>query len=243
VDLQAVATEAGVSRQTLHRWFGGREHLLADVLAMEAADTWREAVALESGGQLSPEVKAELRADGGDVDGRGVDRIAGVLSCYAFLLLGSRPYRALLADEGAVAVRVLTTARTSFQRREVLRLQRLMIEERSRGALTLRGEPEVIAGALTRIFSAFVVTDVVAGVVPDVNAALRMVRTLLDGDGERTLQDGDGERTLMDGHAERTLMDGRGERTLLDGDAERTLMDVEERTLQDGDGEVSSEFV
>ena len=95
IDMQALAGELGVSRQTLYRWTGSREQLLADVM-FALSDAVFDTAMRET---------AHLG---------GADRLLAVFRRHVTALISSRPLATFLRNETAAALRILTARHGSF---------------------------------------------------------------------------------------------------------------------------------
>src|ERR1700759_719167 len=107
VDLTIVARDLGLGRATIYRWFGARERLISEVIADES-----EAL-----------IARHRRA----VRGRGVRGLLEVFDRINRSLARSMPLRRFVEQEGASALRLLTSSTGAVQCRSVA-LVRDMIE-------------------------------------------------------------------------------------------------------------------
>jgi hypothetical protein len=96
IELGALAGELGLSRATLHRWFGHRDRLLGEVLWSLASDTL---------------TGAEARAGGA-----GRDRLLATLGGFLGDMVGHPAFRRYLDTEPEAARRVLMTPRGDVER-------------------------------------------------------------------------------------------------------------------------------
>jgi AcrR family transcriptional regulator len=158
LDMQAMATELGVSRATVYRWAGNHDRLLGEVLVDLTRKTW---------------ALAEC-----DLDERGAERVLTVYRRVLTMLVTSEPYRtALLRDphqllrvatrDGRV-IRTVTDLCADLVRREV-----------ERGDLGLATDVRALASAMVRIGEATIYADLLAGVEPDVSRSVDIVALLL----------------------------------------------------------------
>jgi len=97
IDMTALASELGVNRVTLYRWVGSRDALMVEVLWSLAAPTLAGA-------------DAAVRARGGE-------RIVQVITRFLDAVITNAGMRRWLADEGELAMRLLTRHDTGFQPR------------------------------------------------------------------------------------------------------------------------------
>lgn len=159
LDMRELARELEISRNTLYRWTGGREQLLADVIwnlsARAIADIWA----------------ATSRR-------RGASRLREALRLYLVTVVGSEPLHAFLRNETQAALRLLTT-RGPFQDRLVAEVARLMQAELDRSAWAPRGPVGTLAYAVVRLIEGFVYNDVIVQQDTAVDEAMTVIDLLL----------------------------------------------------------------
>ncbi len=163
VDMQALAAELGVSRVTLFRHVGGRDALLGAALWQLTERTLRAA-----------ERRWERCPDDGS-------RCAGTMRRFNALVTQAPGLRRLLDDEPAVAVRVLTDPQGAVQPGVVAFFEGQLRRDAQERALPLLVDPATLAFALVRLGEAFLYADVLAARTPDVDAADRLQRVLVEG--------------------------------------------------------------
>jgi AcrR family transcriptional regulator len=160
VDVQAIAAELGVGRTTVYRWFGSREGLIGEVLALAARP-------------LIEEARAGARGRGGAMLLDTFDRLNR-------MLVAAPALRTFVEQERDTALRVITSSAGVTQTRMVEWIAALIEEEERAG----RYEPPVDAGtlayAIVRLAEAFLFNDAVQGVAGDVDR-LRDVEAALLG--------------------------------------------------------------
>lgn len=160
LDMRELAGELGVSRNTLYRWTGGRELLLADVIwalsARTIADIWA----------------ATSRR-------RGTSRLLEALRRYVETITASAALNAFLRNETHAALRLLTT-RGPFQDRLVAEVRRLVEEEVARGHYTPRGDVGLLSYAVVRLIEGFVYNDTIVEREVSVDDAVGVIRLLLE---------------------------------------------------------------
>jgi AcrR family transcriptional regulator len=159
VDMSDLAAELGVSRNTLYRWTGDRERLLADVM-------WSiEARSIEHGKEQA--------------SGVGPERIAQVLD-YVVDGVSHAPYmQTFLENEPALGFRLITSREAGIESRTVSTIADLMREEEAAGHFQSEVDPETLAYALTRLIHAFVYNDTFTGLEGRPDAFRTVVRLLL----------------------------------------------------------------
>jgi AcrR family transcriptional regulator len=160
VDVQAIARELGLARATMHRWFQTRELLLGELLAT-LAEQRLTAIRRQTGGSGAPALLETL-----DRFNREVAATSGM--------------RALLAQEQARAMRILTSSAGIVQPRVVACIERLIDAEAQAGEFVPPIPPGVLAYAIVRLGEAFLYNDALAGIRGDTDR-LRQVEAALLG--------------------------------------------------------------
>lgn len=156
VDMQVLATEAGVGRSTLYRWFGDRECILGHVL-------WA----------LSEETLSWLADEAPDV---GHDQVLATIEAFMAVTSGFAPLRRFLAAEPAVALRTLLEPRSPL----VVALGEWTGERlEAAGYGDDRAGARELAEVLVSVTSTYCWARIVAGSEADVEGAMRAVRVLL----------------------------------------------------------------
>jgi AcrR family transcriptional regulator len=161
LDMQAIASEAGVSRATLYRWTGPREQLLSDVL-------W----------SLSNEIFEQAKAD--HPAHTGAERLLAIFRQHVGALVRARPLHVFLQQETHAALRILTSRDGGVQPRTVASLAALYREEFDAGAFSPRADIASLAYAVVRVTEGFIYNDAIAAVEPQVERAASIVALLLD---------------------------------------------------------------
>jgi AcrR family transcriptional regulator len=158
LDMQAMASELGVSRATVYRWAGNHDRLLGEVLVDLTRKTW---------------ALAEC-----DVPGRGPERILTVYRRVLTLLVTSEPYRTALLRDPRQLLRVAT--RDGRVIRTVTDLcADLLAREEATGSLVLPTDHRALASAMVRIGEATIYADLLAGADPDIDRSVDIVALLL----------------------------------------------------------------
>jgi AcrR family transcriptional regulator len=160
LDMQALATELGISRPTLYRWTGHREQLLSDVL-------W----------SLSDEIFEQAKAD--HPEHTGADRLLAIFRAHVGALVQARPLQTFLLQETQVALRILTSRDGGVQPRTVASLAALYREEQEHGAWRPKADVGSLAYAVVRITEGFIYNDAIVAVEPNVERAASIVALLL----------------------------------------------------------------
>jgi AcrR family transcriptional regulator len=160
LDMRGLALELGISRATLYRRVGGRDHLLGAVI-------WyltRRSLA---------------RAYEGTEELKGEERIVTVLERFMRDVHASDALARLLEAEPEASLRILTSKHGPIQSGIIEVLERLMELEESRGNLTLGIDHATLAYAIVRLGEGFLYADVIADNDPDVDQAVAVIGRLL----------------------------------------------------------------
>jgi AcrR family transcriptional regulator len=159
VDVREIASELGLGRTTVYRWFGSREGLIGEVLA-------------DAGEPLLNEARAEAKGTGGAALLDTFDRLNRKLVDAPALLH-------FVEQERDAALRILTMDGIP-QRRMVGNITRLIENEVRHGAYAPPVEPATLAYAIVKLAEAFLFNDAAAGMRGDVDR-LRDVEAALLG--------------------------------------------------------------
>jgi len=159
IDMSALALELGVNRVTLYRWVGSREKLLVEVIWSLAEKTMRN------------EVKRSRR--------RGSERIVAIVGRFIAATLSNPGFARFLADEGEMAMRLLTRRDMDFQPRLIEAVRELLEEEVAAGRMDLPAELHDVAYTMVRIIESYIYLDLIIGEKPDAKRAEAILRLLL----------------------------------------------------------------
>ena len=160
LDMRALANELEISRATLYRRVGGRDHLLGEVIWYLAR-------------------RSLARAYEGTDTLRGEERIVAVVERFMRDVNSQPALARLLEAEPEAALRILTSKHGPIQRGIIDVLERLMELEEERGQLTLGIDHRALAYAIVRIGESFLYADVIADNDPDVDQAVAVISRLL----------------------------------------------------------------
>ena len=159
IDMSALAEELGVNRVTLYRWVGSREQLLVEVVWSLASRTLEKVV-------------KRVRA-------RGAERIVRVVTRFLEDVISNAGMRRWLAEEGELAMRLLTRHDTEFQPRLIDAIQDLLQEETDAGRLDLPVDLHEVAYVIVRLIESYTYLDLITGEAPDARRAEPVLRLLL----------------------------------------------------------------
>lgn len=159
IDMSALAAELGVSRVTLYRWVGSRDRLLVEVIWSLADRTFRDESAAARGG--------------------GSERVVAVVGRFVAATLTNPGFARFLAEEGELAMRLLTRRQHDFQPRLIAAVQALLEEETAAQRLELPAALGDVAYTMVRIVESFIYLDLILGEQPDAARAESILRLLL----------------------------------------------------------------
>lgn len=162
--MQGIADELGVSRVTLFRHAGSREALLGTALWVLTERTLETATA-----------RWEAERPDGELHTPGTGRHINAIVSQ------SKGLRRLLDDEPALALRVLTNPQGPVQPGIVAFAEALLRRDIAEFGLVTLTEPDALAYALVRLGESFLYADVLAARKPDIAAANRLQRALVEG--------------------------------------------------------------
>jgi AcrR family transcriptional regulator len=159
IDMSALADELGVNRVTLYRWVGSREQLLVEVV-------W------SLGARTLEKVDRRVRAT-------GAERIVRVVTRFLDDVISNEGMRRWLADEGELAMRLLTRHDTDFQPRLIDAIEDMLREEADAGRLSLPVDLHEVAYVIVRLIESYTYLDLITGEQPDARRAEPVLRLLL----------------------------------------------------------------
>jgi AcrR family transcriptional regulator len=155
VDMSAMAVELDVNRVTLYRWVGSRESLLVDIV-------WA----------LAERTLADVEADTG---GRGAERVVALVTRFAEVVIANPGMQRWLADEGELAMRLLTRSDRGFQPRLIGWVDGLLEREQ----VELDADRREVAYVIVRVIESYTYLDLILGERPDARRAEPILRLLL----------------------------------------------------------------
>jgi AcrR family transcriptional regulator len=159
IDMSALADELGVNRVTLYRWVGSREQLLVEVVWSLAQRT--------------------LEKNDRSVRATGAERVVRIVTRFLADVISNAGMRRWLADEGELAMRLLTRHDTDFQPRLIGAIQELLVEETDAGRLDLPVDLHEVAYVIVRLIESYTYLDLITGEQPDARRAEPVLRLLL----------------------------------------------------------------
>lgn len=153
--MSALALELGVNRVTLYRWVGSRERLLVDVIWSLAERT--------------------LEGERERARSHGADRVVEVVGGFVAAVLSNPGFSRFLAEEGELAMRLLTRRDTGFQPRLIAAVEQLLDDEH----VVLPADRHDVAYTIVRIVESYTYLDLIIGERPDAARAASILRLLL----------------------------------------------------------------
>jgi AcrR family transcriptional regulator len=159
IDMSALADELGVNRVTLYRWVGSREQLLVEVV-------W------SLGARTLEKVDRGVRAT-------GAERVVRVVTRFLDDVISNAGMRRWLADEGELAMRLLTRHDTDFQPRLIAAVEDILRDEAGAGRLDLPVDLHEVAYVIVRLIESYTYLDLITGEEPDARRAEPVLRMLL----------------------------------------------------------------
>jgi AcrR family transcriptional regulator len=159
IDMSALADELGVNRVTLYRWVGSREQLLVEII-------W------SLGSRTLETVDERVTASGGE-------RVVLVVTGFLDEVISSTGMRHWLADEGELAMRLLTRSDMGFQTRLIEAVDAILREEADAGRLDLPVDLGEVAYVIVRLIESYTYLDLIRGEEPDAKRAEPVLRMLL----------------------------------------------------------------
>ena len=159
IDMSALAEELGVNRVTLYRWVGSRNQLLVEVIWSLAERT------LEN-------VDGRVRA-------KGAERVVQITTRFLDAVITNAGMRRWLADEGELAMRLLTRHDTGFQPRLIEWVRGLLEQETDAGRLDLPVDLDEVSYVIVRLIESYTYLDLITGEDPEARRAEPILRMLL----------------------------------------------------------------
>jgi AcrR family transcriptional regulator len=159
VDMSALALDLGVNRVTLYRWVGSRDELLVEIIWSLALRTLRD-------------IDARTRATGSE-------RAVLVVRRFLDAVIANPAMVRWLADEGELAMRLLTRHDHDFQPRLIAWIEGLLHEEADAGRLEVPADLHEVAYVMVRLIESYTYLDLITGETPDARRAEPILRLLL----------------------------------------------------------------
>ena len=155
VDMSAIAAELDVNRVTLYRWVGSREAVLVDLV-------WA----------LAERTLAGVDAETG---GHGAERVVAVVTRFTEVVIANHGMQRWLAEEGELAMRLLTRSDRGFQPRLIGWMEDLLEREQ----VELEAPRREVAYVIVRVIESYTYLDLILGERPDARRAEPILRLLL----------------------------------------------------------------
>jgi AcrR family transcriptional regulator len=162
IDMRALAGELDINRVTLYRWVGSREQLLIEVV-------W----------SLAERTLAVARDEVDATGARGAERVIQVVARFLDFVIANAGMQRWLAEEGELAMRLLTLHDAGFQSRLIDAVEALLCEEADAGRLDLPADLRDVAYVVVRLIESYTHLDMILGERPDARRAEPILRMLL----------------------------------------------------------------
>ena len=159
IDIQAVATELGLSRATIYRWYGSREGLLGTVIASE--------------------FERRLTAADARCHEQGARRLLYVIEHVVHEIAEHQAMQRYFENEPTSAFRILTSSGGIVQPRAVATIEQLLDRVIDEDGYHPSIERSTLAYTLVRLGEAFLYNDAAAGLRGDVDRAAEVLVALL----------------------------------------------------------------
>jgi len=163
VDVLSIASELGVGRTTIYRWFGTREELIGEILPRVTKP-------------LLDQARAEAR-------GRGADRLVDTFDRFNRSLVAAPALREFVDRERDAAVRIITSGAGNVQRRNVEMITEVIEAEVRAGAYDPPVEPATLGYAIVRLAEAFIFNESATGMGDSVDRLREVEAALLGATG------------------------------------------------------------
>jgi len=144
IDIQAICSDLGLSRATVHRWYGSRDQVIGSAMV----------------GLVVPLFRRIERSDEGAT--AGAERLVDVFERQLRALADDRAFRRFLEHEREAAQRILT-ASDGVVEPQVVELIREMIEVEMARGYQPPADAAVIAYAIVRMGESFLYADAAGG--------------------------------------------------------------------------------
>jgi hypothetical protein len=102
-----------------------------------------------------------------------------IVGRFVAAVLSNPGFSRFLAEEGELAMRLLTRRDKDFQPRLIEAVQRLLDEEVAAGRMELPADLHDVAFTMVRIVESFIYLDLITGEQPDAKRAEAILRLLL----------------------------------------------------------------
>jgi AcrR family transcriptional regulator len=164
IDVQAICAELGLSRATVHRWFGSRDDVIGAVMVKLVVPLFRR-----------------IDREGA---GRGAERLVDVFERQLRALAEAPAFRRFLAGESGAAQRILTAPNGRVEPQVVALIQEMIEAEMANGFEPPAGA-DVIAYAIVRMGESFLYADAASGFRGDFDRLRSVYAALLGADSAR----------------------------------------------------------
>jgi len=165
IDVQEIASELGIGRTTIYRWFGSRDDLIGEVVIRAAEPL--------------------LEGARGTARRRGAVGLLETFDNFNRQIAAAPALLRFVESEREAALRVITSGASKVQPRIVEMITDLILAEVEAGRYEPRVDPSTLGYAVVRIAEAFLYNDAAAGMRGDVDRLREVQGALLGLDGVR----------------------------------------------------------
>jgi AcrR family transcriptional regulator len=165
VDVQAIASELGLGRTTIYRWFGSRAGLIGDVLV-----------------SVTEPLLAEARAG---ARGKGGAKLLDTFHRFNRSLVDAPALRRFVEQERDAAVRIITSGAGNVQPRNVAMITEVIEDEVGAGTYDPPVEPATLGYAIVRLAEAFLFNETATAMRDSVDRLRDVEAALLGVDASR----------------------------------------------------------
>jgi AcrR family transcriptional regulator len=163
IDVLSIASELGLGRTTIYRWFGTREELIGEVLPRVTKP-------------LLDRARQEAR-------GRGADKLVDTFDRFNRSLVAAPALRQFVDSERDAAVRIITSGAGNVQRRNVEMITEVIEAEVRAGAYDPPVEPATLGYAIVKLAEAFIFNESATGMRDSVDRLREVEAALLGATG------------------------------------------------------------
>ncbi|MGV9867145.1 QsdR family transcriptional regulator [Rhodococcus koreensis] len=159
LDVRGIATELGLGRATIYRWFASREDILNAVLGEEVNELTARAI------------QRTTRT--------GADGLLELVDSFNQMLVKSTAFRAFLQQEPATAMALVTSRSGPVRPKVVAALLEQINRSIAEDGYMPTAEPSKLAYALVRLAEAFLYDDAFSGIRDDLDSFHDVAAALL----------------------------------------------------------------
>lgn len=165
VDMQTLASTLHVDRTTVYRWLGSREKLLTDILLSLIVPTFAK--------------HRDALCPPGSPDVPGQSSAAAVMTKIINDVIGNAGLQSFIDREGDLALRLMTTKASGFEKKMVDLTKDFLREEAYQGRLNVTIPLDDLPYVVIRIMESYAYIGLITGEHPNADRADRVINALL----------------------------------------------------------------